>query len=441
MAEIRPFRGVRYNVDRVGDVVAPPYDVIDSQTQRALYDAHPNNVVRIIQGRVEPGDSESANQYTRAASLFRDWLRKGTLQRDPEESIYIYRQHFGASGAATPGCRVRTGLVTTVRVEPLGEGSILPHEHTMPGPKADRLQLMRHTGAAFGQIFSLYSDPQGRVRGLLERHLDGPALFSFCDGEGVRHSLRRVADPGTIEAISEALADQPLFIADGHHRYETAVAYRDERTAAEGTDPSGRPYGYSMQTLVCMDDGEGLAIFPLHRVVTGLESRHADALEEGLRELFDVESAPADGPEQVMGELRRRGAAGKAVYAFLRGECREVRYLTLKPSVDPSALDVEGRSEAWRRLDSALLQMALGRILDLDSAALTGGDKVRFVYGADNVVALVRGSADRVGFLLNPVRMEQLREVVLAGDRMPPKSTFFYPKVYSGLVIQDLEQF
>jgi uncharacterized protein (DUF1015 family) len=300
---------------------------------------------------------------------------------------------------------------------------------------------MRHTGAAFGQIFSLYSDPQSRVRRLLEPHLDGPALFSFCDGEGVRHTLRRVADRGTIGAVSEALAERPLFIADGHHRYETAVVYRDERAAEDGMDPSGQPYGYSMQTLVSMDDREGLAIFPLHRVVTGLEAKHVDVLEEGLREMFDVEPAPVDEPEQAMGELRRRGAAGRSVYGFLRGECREVCYLTLKPSVDRSALDVEGRSEAWRGLDSALLQMVLGRILGLDSEALTGGEKVRFVYGAEHVISAVRESADSVGFLLNPVRMEQLREVVLAGDRMPPKSTYFYPKVYSGLVIQDLEGF
>ncbi len=442
MAEIRPFRGIRYDTDRVGDagrVVAPPYDVIDDALQQALYETHPNNVVRIIRGRDEAGDSDANNRYTRAAEAFRDWQTEGVLRRDEEEGIYLYAQDFEAITPAGPVPKSRLGIVTLVRVEPFGEGYILPHEHTMPGPKVDRLALMRHIGATCGQIFSLYSDPEGRVRDVLKGHLEGEPLFGFEDREGVQHRLWRVADREAIEGVAAFLADKPLFIADGHHRYETAVVYRDERALAEGVAPDGQPYGYRMQTLVNMDDTEGMAIYPIHRVVMDLGADGVARLEAGLQELFDVERASLGETREALRELRRGGR--QQVFGFCTGEAKEVQYLTLKPSVDPAALDKEEHSSAWRGLNSGLLQLVLGHILDLDSETLTRGEKVKFVKVEAEALSLLKEAPDRAGFFLNPVDMARLREVVLAGERMPPKSTFFYPKVYSGLVIQDLNAF
>ncbi len=443
MAEIRAFRGIRYAIDRignVGDVVAPPYDVIDGSMQRALYDSHPNNIVRIIQGVENAGDSTDENCYTRAAEAYRGWLEEGVLVRDREEGIYLYAQDFDVSNPEGRKSKTRLGIVALVRADALGEGPILPHEYTMPGPKVDRLALMRHTRAAFGQIFSLYSDPGDHVRNIVAPVLDDAPLFAFTGEDGVGHRFWRVTDRAVVDDVARTLKDKPFFIADGHHRYETAVVYRDERVVASGEDWQGKPYGYRMQTLVNMDDAEGMAINAIHRVVLDLGAGGVARLTKGLAELCDVERAPLSDTKSVLRELKRRGG-GRTVFGFCHGTCSEVHYLTMKRSVDPSELDNCGHSEAWRALDPGLLQLVLGKALDLDPETLTRGEKVKFVKVEREVLDLVKAAPDRAGFFLNPVGMNQLRDVVLAGERMPPKSTFFYPKVYSGLVIQDLQSF
>ena len=443
MAEIRAFRGIRYATERIanpGNVVAPPYDVIDQSMQRALYNAHPSNIVRIIRGVENPEDSVDENVYTRAAGAYRSWLEAGILVRDPEAGIYLYAQDFRVGTPEGTSARTRLGIVALARADALGEGAILPHENTMPGPKADRLALMRHTGAAFGQIFSLYSDPDGRVREIVAPVLHDAPLFAFVGEDGVGHRFWRVTDRDVVEGVARTLKDKPFFIADGHHRYETAVAYRDERAAAAGADWQGKPYGYRMHTLVNMDDTEGMAINAIHRVVMDLGSDGVAKLVGGLTELCDVERTPLRDTQSVLQELKRRGGRG-AVFGFCYGGCLEVHYLQLKRGVRPADLDCEDHSEAWRALDSGLLQLILGSVLGLDQETLTGGEKVKFVKVEREVLDLVKAAPDRAGFFLNPVGMKQLRDVVLAGERMPPKSTFFYPKVYSGLVIQDLNSF
>ena len=443
MAEIRAFRGIRYAVDRIGDigsVVAPPYDVIDASMQQALYDAHPNNIVRIIRGEEKPGDSNEENRYTRAAKAYRGWLEKGILVQDRDEGIYLYAQDFEVSTPNGTQEKTRLGIVALVRTDALGEGAILPHENTMPGPRADRLALMRHTRAAFGQIFSLYSDPGGQVREIVAPVLDESPLFGFRGEDGVGHRFWRVTGRARVDGVANALSDKPFFIADGHHRYETAVVYRDERAAAEGVDWQGKPYGYRMQTLVNMDDTEGMAINALHRVVVDLGAGGVERLIRGLSKLCDVERLPFRDTQSVLRELKRRGGRG-TVFGFCHGACWDVHYLNLKPGVRASDLDPGKHSGAWRALDTGLLQLMLGRVLDLDQETLTQGERVKFVKVEREVLDMVKGAPDRAGFFLNPVGMKQLRDVVLAGERMPPKSTFFYPKVYSGLVIQDLQSF
>ena len=443
MAEIRAFRGIRYaieRIDNVGDVVAPPYDVIDGSMQRALYDSHPNNIVRIIQGVEKAGDSNGENRYTRAAAAYRSWLEEGVLVRDREEAIYLYAQDFDITTSEGIQNKTRLGIVALVRADALGEGPILPHENTMPGPKADRLALMRCTRAAFGQIFSLYSDPGGHVRNIVTPVLDDAPLFAFKSRDGVGHRLWRIADRALIDSVATTLQDKPFFIADGHHRYETAVVYRDECAVANREDWQGKPYGYRMQTLVNMDDTEGMAINAIHRVVLDLGENGVVRLIDGLADLCEVERAPLKDTQTVLRELKRRGG-GRTAFGFCHGACSEVHYLTLKRGVEPSDLDCGEHSEAWRMLDPGLLQLILGTVLDLDSETLTRGEKVKFVKVEHEVLDLVKAAPDRAGFFLNPVGMDQLRDVVLAGERMPPKSTFFYPKVFSGLVIQDLQSF
>jgi len=439
MADVRPFRGVRYDLDRVGDagrVVSPPYDVIDEALQTKLYDRHPHNIVRVIQGREEPGDGDRVNRYTRAGAAYRGWLAEGVLRRDREDGFYVYEQTFTRVTPEGTKQKRRTGLVGLVRIEPFGEGSVYPHEHTMPGPKADRLELMRHTEAAFGQIFSLYSDPEDRVGVLLAPHVASRPLFEFADDDGVTHRLWRVTDGTTLAAIAAFFEDRDLFIADGHHRYETSISYRHERRAKDG--PGSWDFG--MQTLVNMDDAEGMAINPIHRVVMELRAEDLTALAKDLGEWFELEERPFESLEATQRRLLDRAGEGRPAFGALLGGAERVRYLKLKPGVDVRALDDEAHSDAWRALDAGLLQVCLKQILNLDTETLIRGDKVRFVKVEAEVVRLVTESGDRAGFYLNPVTMDQLRAVVLAGERMPPKSTFFHPKVFAGLVMQDFRE-
>ena len=441
MARIRPFRGVRYNLERVrgGDVVSPPYDVIDDAYRQVLYDRHPNNVVRIIQGREVAGDDETVNRYTRAATDYDAWKSSEIMIQDEAPGFYVYEQTFEIASHHGAVRKTRQGIVALVEIEPLGEGQIYPHEHTMPGPKADRLALMEHTEAAFGQIFSLFSDPEGRVASLLEPQKTGEPLFEFDDEEDVTHRFWRVCDEATLASIQAFFEDRELFIADGHHRYETAVTYRDNRSAQEGK--GDRAYAYSMQTLVNMDDDEGMAIKPIHRVVVDLGSGGAQSLQEDLGAWFDVEKIDYSTTDDILAQLESRVASGETVLAALMGTPDRVTYLTLKEGVDLSTLDRDGRSDAWRRLDSGLLQLVLGRALDLDEAALTKGEKVLFIKVEPEVRRHVEASEECAGFYLSSVSMQQLRDVVLAGERMPPKSTYFYPKVFTGLVVQDFGEF
>jgi uncharacterized protein (DUF1015 family) len=424
-----------------GKLVSPPYDVIDEKMQQELYDAHPINVVRIIQGKEKAQDSETENKYTRAGTFFKAWQKSGDLVKDDAPSIYVYGQVFKAQTPDGPVSKTRWGIVTLVKIEPLGEGAILPHEHTMPGPKADRLALMRHSGGAFGQIFSLYSDPEHKVQALVDPQVGGDPLFKYVDGEGVTHKFWQISDPATLNGIVEVLEDKPLFIADGHHRYETSVTYRDERMAADGvTDASKKPYGFGMQTLVNMDDSDGLAVNPIHRVVVGLGKGGRAALEAGMSAFFNMEEKAFASSSEVMKALKAR-RSGPPILALCAGDLSRVLLMTLKDGVDLKALDVDGHSEAWRKLDTALLQITLGKILKLDTEALIKGEKVQFVKVEADVLKIVNGADDRVGFFLNATSMDQLREVVVQDERMPPKSTFFYPKVFSGLVMQDLMAF
>jgi uncharacterized protein (DUF1015 family) len=440
MAKFRAFKGVRYNLDVVdgGLVVSPPYDVIDQKLQQTLYDRHDNNIVRIIQGKTTPDDDESENVYIRAQTTYRNWLNDGVLKVDETPALYVYTQTFDVPTPAGVNRKSRQGLVGLVEIEKLGEGGIHPHENTMPGPKKDRLELMRHTEAAFGQIFSLFSDPDYHVRSLLEPHVQASPLFQFDDSDGVNHAFWRVDDPKTVERVCAFIATCELFIADGHHRYETAVNYRDERLSGGGEDGAG--YCYRMQTLVNMDDSEGMAINPIHRVVTDVSPGDLDLLRKRLGDFFEMDEMAFDDVDKVTQEIASRAEPGRPCFGALLGAADTVTLLKLRLDVDVARIDREGHSEAWRLLDSGLLQLVLADILDLDTETLIKGAKVRFIKVETEVRQAVEDSAENVGFYLNPVGMQQLRDVVLAGERMPPKSTFFYPKVFAGLVVQDFRR-
>jgi len=399
-------------------VVAPPYDVITDEEREELYRRHDKNIVRLILGKGYSTDDESNNKYTRAAETFKTWLDEGVMVEDPEPSLYLYEEEYEIGGQRK---RMR-GFIALVRLVDFEEGTILPHEETLLGPKADRLKLRRTTRANFSQIFTFYSDPGGAVERLLEPS-SGPEA-ELADRDGVVHRLWRVADPDVIAGVAELMKDKKLFIADGHHRYETALALRDEMKE-EGFD-------YVMMYITNMDSG-GLSILPAHRIVTNIEYDR-DAFFQGIGRHFQVEEMERDGDGGMEKMLERMEGAGSG---HIFGLFLEGKYYTLTLR-DPGVMDqrIRDRSKAWRRLDVTILHtLILEDVLGIEE------DERHIRYEIDPWKAVK--TAWRMGvqmvFFLNPTRVSQVRDVALAGEKMPGKATYFYPKLLSGLVMRKIE--
>lgn len=438
MAQIFPFRALRYNPVRVklADVVTQPYDKITPAMQDAYYAASPGNLVRIILGKRESLDNDSDNVYTRAAAYLRDWRRNQILLQDAEPSLYAYSQRFTVPGTSQQ--YERRGLIGLCRLEDYNTGVVFRHEQTHSGPKIDRLNLLRATRAHFGQLFMLYSDPQGAVDSLLFSS-DAAPCMDVKDEYGVQHRVWKASDPALIALIQAKMADKKLIIADGHHRYETALAYRDERRAAaavqgEAANPHA-PYERVMMTFVNMD-AEGLVILPTHRVISGLPHFDMAAMVEKARPYFRVSPLR----ERVTQEsatrlLQQKGrdqtaliavtAAGDFLLEWRQGDAAAKLMTGLSPR--QQALDVV-------RLHKILLEHVLG----ISEEDIRGKKYIDYIREAGEAIGRAKNGAD-VAFLMNPLPIEQMREVAFAGEVMPQKSTDFYPKLLSGLAIYALE--
>ncbi len=432
MAIIVPFRGWRYDRGRVrpADVLTQPYDKITSALQEQYHQASPWNLVRIELGRSQPGDSEASSVYTRAAASFREWRQQGVLLQDAEPSLYVYSQRFQIPGGGPE--RERSGLIALGRIEDYGAGVVFRHEQTHSGPKADRLNLLRATRAHFGQLFMLYSDPQRVLESRLRPA--GEPQTDVRDESGVRHRLWKVSDPEAIEFARRALAEKKLLIADGHHRYETALAYRNQRRAEGNGLPPDAPWEWVMMTLVNMESDD-LLILPTHRVLFGLEDFHTEDLLRGAREWFEVSSAGGVLPaQQATALLAEAGREGCALLAITAGGTFLLR---TRPQAVDSAL--HQLSPRQRKLDVVLLhKLLIERVLGVSEEAVRELRNIAYLREAEEAMARVRLGAD-VAFLMNPVTIAQLREVAFAGEVMPQKSTDFYPKLLSGIAIYALD--
>lgn len=432
MPEIQPFRAWRYDLGHVGAisaVTAPPYDVIDEALQQRLYDRHPCNVVRLILNRVEPNDDQTHNRYTRAAELWRDWRRQGILRQDSEPALYVYHQAFSWKRQDY----VRRGVVAVVRLEPLNQGKIFPHEETLPGPKEDRWQLMRATSANFCPLFGLYPDKEGTVQQILDAAVERLPPLQAEDDNGVVHRLWRVIDPHRIQEVQRLLYPRPLYIADGHHRYETALRYREELRQAGQLHSDLAPANYVMMTLVGMSD-PGLLILPTHRLITGLAHLDARSLADALQDEFDLEvfgEGEAAGLE--LGELLEADTDQSLLGL---GTADNVWQLARLRSTERLAHLVPQHSAAWRSLAvSVLHELVLNHCL---LGYRSQSERWQYVHLASQAVqALSRGDCDFVA-LVPPVNITHVAEIAQNGERMPPKSTYFYPKVLSGLVFYSL---
>ena len=413
MAEIRGFRGVRYNQAKVGEmdaVVSPPYDVISPDERRWYCERHPNNIVRLIL------PEENGDKYQNSAKCLSEWLATGVLARDPEPSIYAIEEAFEVDGHR----KHRFGFVCLLRLEDFGTG-VLPHENVLAKPLEDRLNLTRATRTNFDSIFCL--DADGLATELIRPHTKGMPDASATDKAGVRTDLWRVSDPKTIQQVADLLSGGAVVIADGHHRYSAALAYRNEMRATNGSGPEA-PHEFIMVTLVSLED-EGLVILPTHRLVRNIADFDIDIFCSRLGEFFEIEEAE---PERLMQYVELLGSHVFGVH--LGGKSCVLR---IKPGIMP------GRS-AQEQLDVTILHsLILEKILGIGAEALSAQANVTYTRDPDQAIKSVDSGEYQIALLMNPPSVEEVKAVAAAGDKMPQKSTFFYPKLLTGLVMRVME--
>jgi len=436
MAHIIPFRALRYDPQQVpiGQAVTQPYDKISPAMQDRYYAASPYNLVRIIIGRREADDNPANTVYTRAAADFRAWRGRGVLRQDSAPSLYVYSQRFKAPGESAE--RERRGFIALGRLEDYSAQVVFRHEQTLAKPKADRLDLLRATRAHFGQIFMLYED-SGEIDSALSAGAHSAPVTEVTDEYEVANRLWQVSDPGLVASIQGMMRDKKLIIADGHHRYETALNYRNERRAADPSAGPDAPHEFLMMTFVNLNS-PGLVVLPTHRVVRGLDSFSGEDFQSSSRKFFEVEEIdPAlDGP-RAAAVLRDKGKSGATLLAVAANRAFLLSGLRL-PGAAASVL--AGLSPRQQALDVVQLHKCLlEKVLDLSEESIREQRNLSYVRDADEALSLVRGGKADIAFLMNPCRVQQVRDVAFAGEVMPQKSTDFYPKLLSGLTIYALD--
>lgn len=436
MADVRPLPGIRYDDEaHLAALVTPPYDVISPEAQARYYERDPHNVIRLELGREEPADDDLDNRYTRAATTFAEWRRTGILRQD-DPSLYLYEQRFSSSGLKY----ARTSLLARVRLEPWDAGVILPHERTLSKPKDDRLRLTRACAATLSPIMSLYDDPSGELASVLATVQSQPPLASFDDDAGETHRLWVVRDDAIAAQVGAFFADRQLYIADGHHRYETALNYREEVRAQRPDLSDDDAVNFTLMGLSALED-PGLAVLPTHRILRDLDAARLAALDETIAANFT--SDPLDGDSATW--MQTLTAAGKSGAAFVLVRPEGARLIRLTEAGRAAMRNAHGEdvgtSDAWRALDVAVLHtLVLDAALGVTPDAVRAGEHVSYTRDAVAAAQAVRSGTDgaQLAVLLNATPPAAIRDVARAGDRMPQKSTYFYPKLITGLVINPL---
>jgi uncharacterized protein (DUF1015 family) len=398
-------------------VTSPPYDVIDAEQREELLRRSPFNVVGVDLPKEDP---DGRDAYTKAGELFEAWQLQGVVVRDPEPSLWAHTQTYTGPDGRT---RTRRGFFCRVRIEGYGPGRVRPHERTHPGPKEDRLRLMRATRANLSPIFSLFSDPANAAWKALEPATHDTPWGEVTDGDGTIHKLWRVSDAEAIAAVQEATRDVELLIADGHHRYETANTY------AEELDGDGE-HRYVLMCLVALED-PGLTVFPTHRLVRGLDRERQEALREALRRDFEIVEIPLE-------QIEPEPGTGPLQLGYIDSHHQQAYRLTLKDQAIADAA-LQGFSEAYRSLDTGVLEaLLLKGALGLSDDDISHFNGLFYARSTEEAVERVRSGEYDAAFLMRPTPVSQVRDVAASGENMPPKSTFFYPKLLTGLLFNPL---
>lgn len=443
MAEIHPFRAFRYDTNRVQleQVLTQPYDKITPAMQEKYYAASPYNLIAVEKGRVLPADTPHSNVYTRAARTLDEWIAQKILVQDAAPNIYVYSQDFLVPGSQTR--RTRTGFIALGRVEDYSAQIVFRHERTLSAPKADRVELLRHTDAQTGQLFMLYDDPAHKIESWLDEAVQKSVPAELVDEIGVTHRLWPVSDSAFLAHIQTAMRGTWLIIADGHHRYETALIFRDEcRARAANPDPLAA-YEFAMMTFINAHS-RGLVILATHRLLRNLPDFQFAQFRKDAQKYFDWYAYPFTSPEEraaAYSEFRkdldspRHGR--RAIGIYVGGEAFYL--FTLRRNADLAQL-LPDLSEAQRGLDVVLLhRLLLEKVLRVSAEAVAAEKHVAYERETDAAIAAVDRGEAQMACLLNPVRVQQVAEIALAGDVLPQKSTDFYPKLLSGLAIYKVE--
>jgi uncharacterized protein (DUF1015 family) len=433
MAEIHPFRGVHYNQTKVrdlADVICPPYDVITPQMQQELYRRSDYNFVRLEHNRELPQDTTTDNKYTRSAAILERWLAQKILVADEAPSIYLHDHYFRHNGRDYR----RRGIIAGVRLQEWADNVVRPHEGTLAEHTTDRLSLLWVCQANTSPVLALFEDKKGQISALLSSKEKNPPLLSSSDINGERHKLWAISDPKVINQICASLSKQPLYIADGHHRYESALSYRRERRACTLSPTGDEAFNFVMMELVDFND-PGLVILPAHRLVRGMSRAALSELAARLKSFFEVEELPvakADVWQQING-LLSGGNSGEVKLALLGLVEGKLLRLKLRDASAAGQMMPHFHSELYKRLDVDIVDSVIPHDLG------KGGESITYSYDGQDAVSRVLNQEYQLAFLLSPVRAEAVKAIADAGDKMSRKATYFYPKAPAGLVLHRLD--
>jgi uncharacterized protein (DUF1015 family) len=434
MAEIRAFCGVHYNKEIVGDisgVICPPYDIISPQMDEELHRRNAYNFIRIEYNRLQTGDSDTNNRYTRSAAFFKEWLEKKVLVTDNAPAIYVHDQFFTLDGDEYK----RRSLIVRVRLEEWDKNIIRPHENTFKGPKKDRINLLWALNANTSSVMSMYEDKDLKISSFLKRMDSGKLLIATKEMSGERHNVWTITDPQAVKEFCNYFNDKPLYVADGHHRYESALTYKKERSSCDNNANPDTAYNFVMMTLLDMDD-PNLIIFPTHRLLNGLEPEVISNLEEKLIAYFAIEhlSLNIPGIWQYIDKISADETSIKLTIIGLKPGI--VSILTLKDMNTAAALMPPERSDVYKKMDVSIVDhVILEKILGMQS---DDEKRIAYTHNREEAVSRALNGECQLAIITNMVKGQTIKDIADAKDRMPRKSTYFYPKLPSGLIVNHM---